>query len=83
MGDNQYLTKLPPPQHSRKHVRYRKIQSKIYNFLERPSSRGEVSYHVLVVCLVFLCLALSVFSTIDGHEEEAGEENGEEELFGE
>ena len=73
MGDNQYLTKLPPPQHSRKHVRYRKIQSKIYNFLERPSSRGEVSYHVLVFCLVFLCLALSVFSTIDGHEEEAGE----------
>jgi hypothetical protein len=31
-----------------------------------------VSYHVLVFCLVFLCLALSVFSTIEGHEEEAG-----------
>jgi hypothetical protein len=72
MGDKQFLAKFQPPPHSRKHVKYRKFQSKIYNFLERPSSRGEVSYHVLVFCLVFLCLALSVFSTIEGHEEEAG-----------
>ncbi len=75
MGDDrQFLAQFqqPPVPHSRKHVRYRKIQSKIYNFLERPSSRAEVSYHVLVFCLVFLCLALSVFSTIEGHEEEAG-----------
>ena len=29
-------------------------------------------YHALVFCFVFMCLALSVFATIEEHEEEAG-----------
>jgi potassium voltage-gated channel KQT-like subfamily protein 5 len=57
----------------RKNVAHRKIQSKTYNFLERPTSRIEIAYHVLVFCLVFVCIALSVFSTIKEHEEAAGE----------
>ena len=32
-----------------------------------------VCYHILVFCLVFLCLGLSVFSTIPAHEEEAAD----------
>jgi len=59
--------------HSRKYVAHRKIQSRLYNFLERPSSRLEILYHVLVFCLVFICIALSVFSTIQEHEKAAGE----------
>ena len=51
----------------------RKYQSKIYNFLERPTGKVAFSYHILVFCLVFLCLGLSVFSTIKEYEEEAGE----------
>ena len=30
-------------------------------------------YHALVFCFVFMCLALSVFATIEEHEDEAGE----------
>jgi len=58
---------------SRKYVFRRKLQSKFYNFLERPSSRLEILYHVVLFCIVFVCIALSVFSTIDAHEKEAGE----------
>ena len=46
-------------------LRYRKLQSKLYNFLERPSGRIAFSYHIVVFCFVLLCLGLSVVSTID------------------
>ena len=45
----------------------------VYNFLERPSGKVALSYHALVFCFVFMCLALSVFATIEEHEDEAGE----------
>ena len=51
----------------------RKWQAKIYNFLERPTGRGALAYHILVFCLVCLCLGLSIFSTIAEYEAEAGE----------
>merc|ERR1711963_58720 len=57
---------------SKQGAKYRKLQSKIYNFLERPTGKVALFYHVLVFCLVFLCLGLSVFSTIEVHGEEAG-----------
>ena len=45
----------------------------VYNFLERPSGKVPLCYHALVFCFVFMCLALSVFATIEEHEDEAGE----------
>lgn len=54
-------------------ARYRKLQNKVYNFLERPRGCQAVTYHVAMFFMVFACLALSVFATIDEYEEKAGE----------
>ncbi|KAK9704096.1 Ion transport protein [Popillia japonica] len=57
---------------SRRDARYRRLQSRVYNFLERPRGVEAIFYHMLVFCMVFMCLTLSVFSTIEGFEEIAG-----------
>ncbi|GBP41290.1 Potassium voltage-gated channel subfamily KQT member 5 [Eumeta japonica] len=107
---------------TRRDARYRRVQSKIYNFLERPRGIKAVLYHMIVepkdinvvadrwthinikravsttlrrdvprkaasagvrgspnsyppqklFLMVFMCLALSVFSTIDEYEVKAG-----------
>ncbi|XP_071440852.1 potassium voltage-gated channel subfamily KQT member 1-like isoform X2 [Hetaerina americana] len=57
---------------SRRDARYRRLQSRVYNFLERPRGAHAILYHMLVFCMVFMCLALSVFSTIEEYEKEAG-----------
>ncbi|XP_065093616.1 potassium voltage-gated channel subfamily KQT member 4 isoform X1 [Ochlerotatus camptorhynchus] len=56
---------------SRRDARYRRLQSRVYNFLERPRGFRAIFYHVLVFFMVFTCLALSVFSTIQEYEEQA------------
>ncbi|XP_055920821.1 potassium voltage-gated channel subfamily KQT member 1 isoform X15 [Eupeodes corollae] len=56
---------------SRRDARYRRLQSRIYNFLERPRGVPAILYHVMVFLMVFTCLALSVFSTIEEYEKEA------------
>ncbi|XP_059226020.1 potassium voltage-gated channel subfamily KQT member 1 isoform X8 [Stomoxys calcitrans] len=56
---------------SRRDARYRRLQSRVYNFLERPRGLPAVLYHVMVFLMVFTCLALSVFSTIKEYEEDA------------
>uniref|UniRef100_A0A1I8NH75 Uncharacterized protein n=1 Tax=Musca domestica TaxID=7370 RepID=A0A1I8NH75_MUSDO len=56
---------------NRRDVRYRRLQSRVYNFLERPRGLPAVLYHVMVFLMVFTCLALSVFSTIKEYEEDA------------
>jgi potassium voltage-gated channel KQT-like subfamily protein 5 len=33
---------------NRRDVRYRKLQSKLYNFLERPAGKTAAIYHALV-----------------------------------
>ena len=58
---------------SRRDARIKKAQAMVYNFLERPSGKVALCYHALVFCFVFMCLALSVFATIEEHEDEAGE----------
>ncbi|CAH0561886.1 unnamed protein product [Brassicogethes aeneus] len=56
---------------SRRDARYRRLQSRIYNFLERP--RGfAILYHMIVFLIVLTCLTLSVFSTISEYETTAG-----------
>ena len=57
---------------SRRDARIKKYQAMAYNFLERPSGKVALCYHAVVFCFVFMCLALSVFATIEEHEEEAG-----------
>ena len=57
---------------SRRDARIKKFQAIAYNFLERPSGKVALCYHAIVFCFVFMCLALSVFATIEEHEEEAG-----------
>ncbi|KAM7343439.1 KCNQ potassium channel isoform 8-T15 [Cochliomyia hominivorax] len=56
---------------NRRDVRYRRLQSRVYNFLERPRGLPAILYHVAVFLMVFTCLVLSVFSTIDAYEKEA------------
>ncbi|XP_045527276.1 potassium voltage-gated channel subfamily KQT member 1 [Pieris brassicae] len=50
----------------------RRFQSKFYNFLERPRGFKAVCYHMIVFLMVFMCLSLSVFSTIEEYEAKAG-----------
>ncbi|KAL1492681.1 hypothetical protein ABEB36_010903 [Hypothenemus hampei] len=57
---------------SRRDARYRRLQSRVYNFLERPRGVAFI-YHFLVFVLVFTGLALSVFSTIEQYEKQAGD----------
>ncbi|XP_077989907.1 potassium voltage-gated channel subfamily KQT member 5-like [Glandiceps talaboti] len=49
---------------TRRALKYRKTQSKIYNFLERPNEWRAITYHVFVFLVIFGCLVLSVFATI-------------------
>ncbi|XP_075169438.1 KCNQ potassium channel isoform X6 [Haematobia irritans] len=56
---------------SRRDARYRRLQSRVYNFLERPRGLPAVLYHVMVFLMVFTCLVLSVFSTIKEYEDDA------------
>ncbi|OAF68640.1 hypothetical protein A3Q56_03639 [Intoshia linei] len=44
-------------------TRCRHIRHLIYNFLEKPKSKLEISYHILVFIMVLLCLILSVLAT--------------------
>uniref|UniRef100_A0A8C2SRV6 Potassium voltage-gated channel subfamily Q member 2 n=1 Tax=Coturnix japonica TaxID=93934 RepID=A0A8C2SRV6_COTJA len=46
---------------------YRKLQNFLYNVLERPRGWAFI-YHAYVFLLVFSCLVLSVFSTIDEYQ---------------
>ncbi|XP_076307772.1 potassium voltage-gated channel subfamily KQT member 1-like isoform X2 [Tachypleus tridentatus] len=52
-------------------ARYRKKQTMIYNFLERPHGLKAVLYHLSMFFMVFMCLMLSVFSTISDFEKVA------------
>ncbi|CAF0947028.1 unnamed protein product [Adineta ricciae] len=47
---------------------YRRIQLRIYNFLERPHGYKAVIYHTFVFLTVFLCLFLSVVVTMPEYE---------------
>ncbi|XP_023933409.1 uncharacterized protein LOC106180446 [Lingula anatina] len=49
----------PPPD-----PHYRKVQSKVYNFLERPKDWTSIAYHVFVFVTVVACLLLSVLETV-------------------
>jgi len=51
--------------------RFRRVQSKMHNFLERPRGWKAASYHLAVLVMVLMCLALSVFSTMPDFEEQA------------
>ncbi|CAH8658640.1 unnamed protein product [Dicrocoelium dendriticum] len=53
-------------------VRYRRLQAQIYNFLERPKTWKSITYHVFVFACVFICLQLSVLSTLKDYEKMAG-----------
>ncbi|KAM8998521.1 potassium voltage-gated channel subfamily KQT member 4 isoform 6-T6 [Ara ararauna] len=50
----------------------RRLQNCLYNVLERPRGWAFV-YHVFIFLLVFSCLVLSVFSTIQEHQKLANE----------
>ncbi|XP_042881027.1 potassium voltage-gated channel subfamily KQT member 1-like isoform X10 [Penaeus japonicus] len=56
---------------SRRDVRYRRSQARVYNFLERPRGVKAVVYHLTVFCTIFTCLTLSALSTVGDYEESA------------
>ncbi|XP_069106427.1 potassium voltage-gated channel subfamily KQT member 1-like isoform X2 [Argopecten irradians] len=49
----------------RKDARVRKIQARIYNFLERPKIWPSVIYHILMFLAIVGCLVLSVLATVE------------------
>ncbi|CAB3400641.1 unnamed protein product [Caenorhabditis bovis] len=51
--------------------RFRRMQTKIHNFLERPRGWKAAAYHLAVLLMVLMCLALSVFSTMPDFEDNA------------
>ncbi|KAI6181774.1 KCNQ potassium channel [Aphelenchoides besseyi] len=51
--------------------RFRRMQTKLHSFLERPKGALPVMYHLLVLVMVLMCLCLSVFSTMPDFEEQA------------
>ncbi|CCD65625.1 Potassium voltage-gated channel subfamily KQT member 5 [Caenorhabditis elegans] len=48
--------------------RFRRMQNKMHNFLERPRGWKAATYHLAVLFMVLMCLALSVFSTMPDFE---------------
>ena len=56
--------------------RYRETQKMVFNFLEKPFQR-IISiagfYHMLSFLNVIVCLVVTIFSTIDGYEEQSME----------
>nr|XP_022287273.1 potassium voltage-gated channel subfamily KQT member 1-like isoform X2 [Crassostrea virginica] len=54
----------------RKDARMRRLQAKIYNFLERPKQFLSVVYHLLMFLAILSCLILSVLATIEDLNEE-------------
>ncbi|ELU11555.1 hypothetical protein CAPTEDRAFT_183094 [Capitella teleta] len=69
------MSLLGKPLNYRQHkrdARYRRTQARIYNFLERPKDWRAISYHLLVFLMVFLCLLLSIFSTVEQYESVSG-----------
>ncbi|XP_017473578.1 PREDICTED: potassium voltage-gated channel subfamily KQT member 4-like [Rhagoletis zephyria] len=55
----------------RRDARYRIIQGRIYNFLERPRGFLAIFYHIMVFFMILVCLALSIFTTIPSYVNEA------------
>nr|XP_046913857.1 uncharacterized protein LOC124494666 isoform X3 [Dermatophagoides farinae] len=67
---------LGRPIHCRQHrhitnPRYKQLQNDLHNFLERPRGCSPMFYHITMFFMVFACLVLTVFSTIDQYEEVA------------
>ncbi|XP_048249838.1 potassium voltage-gated channel subfamily KQT member 1-like [Haliotis rufescens] len=65
------LSLLGRPLNYRQHrrdVRYRRLQARIYNFLERPKEWTAWVYHFSVFAVVLLCLVLSVLASIKDFE---------------
>nr|XP_027205579.1 uncharacterized protein LOC113799183 isoform X1 [Dermatophagoides pteronyssinus] len=67
---------LGRPIHCRPHrhitnPRYKQLQNDLHNFLERPRGYSPMFYHLIMFFMVFACLVLTVFSTIDQYEEVA------------
>ncbi|KAH9521421.1 Potassium voltage-gated channel sub KQT member 4 [Dermatophagoides farinae] len=50
---------------------FRRYQMIVNNFFELPNGKLSISYHIMVFFMVFACLVLTVFSTIDQYEEVA------------
>jgi len=47
-------------------IRFYKQRVKVYKFLQRPDSHIAVGYHISVSLVVFICLVMTVLSTISG-----------------
>jgi hypothetical protein len=47
-------------------TKFYKQKLAIFNFLQRPKGVLAIGYHLLVSCIVLICLILNVLSTIEG-----------------
>ncbi|XP_054153137.1 potassium voltage-gated channel subfamily KQT member 5-like [Oppia nitens] len=60
-----------PWSRSRNDTAFYKEKFDVYNFLNRPQGRTAISYHIFVSFIVFVCLVLTVFSTVSVYESSA------------
>lgn len=57
----------PIPCHRLKNdIGYYQERVAVYNFLQRPSGRVAIGYHIIVSLVVSVCLLLTIFSTVAG-----------------
>jgi uncharacterized membrane protein YagU involved in acid resistance len=55
-----------PSNHLINKIGFYKQRVKVYKFLQRPDSYIAVGYHISVSIVVFICLVMTVLSTISG-----------------
>jgi hypothetical protein len=61
------LGKPLPSYRMKNEISFYKEKIAVYNFLHRPQGFIAVGYHLFVSCVVFVCLVLTIFSTISGN----------------
>jgi hypothetical protein len=61
------LGKPLPLHRMRNGIGFYKEKIAVYNFLHRPQGFIAIGYHLFVSCVVFVCLVLSILSTISGN----------------
>jgi hypothetical protein len=55
-----------PSNHLMNKIGFYKQRVKVYKFLERPDSYIAIGYHISILLVIFICLVMTVLSTISG-----------------
>jgi len=50
-------------------TKFHKQKLAVYNFLQRPRGLLAIGYHVIISCVVLICLVFNILSTIEGNKD--------------